>query len=109
MNKILIAAASVLASASLLAIPTAPVAAAGDDGAALMQKLSDLDQRIAHAQESGALSAQKAGKLGQQVDQLEALHARYGFNGFTTIETRALGQKIAVLKAEVARESGNRA
>lgn len=109
MNKFLIAAASVLASASVLSIPTAPVSAAGNDGAELMVKITSLDQRISQAQEAGALSKYDAEKLGQQVDQLEKLHARYGLDGFSKIETRSLSQKIATLQAEVVAQSGNRA
>ena len=109
MNKFLIAAASVLASATLMSIPTAPVSAAGNDGTALMQQISNLDQRISHAQETGAISKHDAAKLGQQVDQLEKIHARYSLDGFSKIETRSLGQKIAELKAEVAQEAGDRA
>ncbi|WEK46179.1 MAG: hypothetical protein P0Y56_14340 [Candidatus Andeanibacterium colombiense] len=104
MNKFLVATASVLATATLLAVPTAPVFAAGTDGAELMQQLTTLDQRITKAQDSGALSKGDAAKFGQRIDQLEKLHAQYGIDGFSKIETRSLGQKIAELKAELAQD-----
>ena len=108
MNKFLIAAASVLATATVLSIPTAPVSAANDDGAGLMLRITNLDQKITAERERGALSQNDADSFGKQIDKLEKLHARYGLDGFTKLETRDLSQKISLLQAEVVHDAGGR-
>jgi hypothetical protein len=106
MQKILIAAAATLMSATLLTPPVS--AAATADGDAVMAKISQLDQRISAAQEKGAISKIDAAKFGQRVDELEKLHARYALDGFTSIEVRALNQKLSTIKVQLA-EAGDRA
>jgi len=97
MRRILIGVSAILMSAALLA---PPVSAAGADQ--LLQKISQLDQRVDQAKESGAISNRDASRLERQVDQIADLHISYERGGFTRSELRLLDQRIAKVGQQLA-------
>ena len=106
MRKFLIAAPLALAAASVLAVPAS--AAPFSHPAQLRNEITQLDRQVNQAERRHLISSREADRLGRQVNQLQAMHARYAWNGFTNGELRILGNRIELVKKQVAREIRDR-
>jgi len=101
MNKILVGAASILASATMLATP---VSATGltSRSAVLDAQLSQLDRRIDSAEQRDLITGREASQLERQVDLIADLHNRYERGGLTRPELRLLNQRVEKVGQELA-------
>ncbi|WEK46180.1 MAG: hypothetical protein P0Y56_14345 [Candidatus Andeanibacterium colombiense] len=107
MNRFTKLIAPALAASLALGVAVPATAAPFNGAGNIRQQITQLDRRIDQAERQHQLSRKEAQQLGRQVDQVQALQARYARNGFTRAELRTLDQRIDAVQRQVDREIGD--